>query len=203
MYSLLLFFLTLGAFQTEVPMKDQDAFESKFMQVSQDTKSIICDFKQEKFISFSKKPLVSEGKMWYQDQKMRWQQNSPDEYIMVINDETLTTKEKGKIKEHPLNENKMMKGMKEIMIGSMTGSFFQSDQFKTTLLNNGEHNIIKLVPKLKRVKKLFSEIKMYFDPETYRMDKLIFSEPNGDYTQLVFSGASYNQNIKPNKFSVE
>lgn len=203
MNTLLLFLLSLISFQSEVPMKNQDAFESKFMQVSKDTKSIICNYTQEKYVSFSKKPLVSEGKMWYQDQHMRWQQNTPDEYIMVINDETLTTKENGKIKTHPLNENKMMKGMKEIMIGSMTGSFFKSDQFKTSLFTNGEHNIIKLIPEMKRVQKMFSEIKMYFDPESYRMDKLIFTEPNGDYTQLVFSEASYNQDIKPNKFSIE
>lgn len=188
--------------QDEVPMKDKDAFMKEFDKVSETTSSIQCKFVQQKFVSFSKEPLRSEGMLYFQDQKMRWEQIVPKDYLMVIDGEVLKIKEDGKIEEHGLEANKYMRGLKEIMVGSMTGNLLKSDQFETELLEDAQHFIVKLTPRPKRLKKMFSKVKMNFDRESYRMKKVILSEPEGDYTVITFEDAVFNKQLNPNLFKL-
>lgn len=203
MVSLLLFLFQFGFAQDEKPMADPDTFKEKLTSVSQKTSSIQCNYIQKKHLSFSKNPLESNGRMCFQDENMRWEQTDPDDYIFVINGETLTIKEDGVIKERPLNQNKMMKGIKEIFIGSMTGSLFDSDQFETAFYANDKSSIVKLTPKSKRLGRMFSEIKMYFNPKTYRLEFLFLIEGSGDYTELQFTNAVYDQKISRTQFIIE
>jgi outer membrane lipoprotein-sorting protein len=186
----------------EVPIKDKDAFIKKFDEVSENTTSIQCSFVQNKYLSFSKEPLKSEGKLYFENEKMRWEQTSPKPYLMVIKDEVLKIKEDGEIKEHKLGDNKYMKGLKEIMMGSMTGNLLNSDQFDTELFENDAHWIVKMVPKAKRLKKMFSQVKMNFNRETYRMEFVTLSESNGDYTRIEFLNPIFNKEIDQQLFEL-
>lgn len=188
--------------QEEVPIKDKEAFIQKFDEVSEKTTSIRCDFVQSKYISISKEPLVSKGKLYFENEKMRWEQNDPEDYLMVINGEVLKIKENGEVKEHPLSDNKYMKGLKEIMVGSMTGNLLKSDQFETELMESSTQWIVNLTPKAKRVRKMFARVKMKFNRSSYRMEKVILSEPGGDYTEIVFTNAEFNQDIEDKLFQL-
>ena len=162
--SILLFGFIMLGLQEETPMKDEATFIQKFEEISETTSSIRCHFVQKKQLSFSKEPLISEGEMMYQDGNMRWEQNVPNSYLMVINDNELIIKENGEVTTHGLEENKYMKGLKEIMIGSMTGSLLNSPQFEYELFENDKWWIVKLNPKKNRLKKMFSQVIMNFDP---------------------------------------
>ena len=194
-------FLLIGI-QAEVPMKDEDAFIQKFEEISDQTTSIRCDFIQKKHLSFSKEPLISEGKMAYQDGNMRWDQTVPKPYLMVIANDELKIKENGEITTHGLEENKYMRGLKEIMIGSMTGTLLKSEQFDYELFENEKHWIVKLNPKKKRLKKMFSQVIMNFDRTSYRMQNVILKEESGDYTQIDFINAVFNDKIDSATFEL-
>ncbi len=194
-------FIMLG-FQNEVPMKNEDAFIQKFEEISETTSSIHCNFIQKKQLSFSKEPLISEGKMMYQDGNMRWEQNVPNPYLMVINDNELNIKENGEVTTHGLEENKYMKGLKEIMIGSMTGTLLNSPEFEYELFENDTWWIVKLNPKKKRLKKMFSQVVMNFDRGSYRMQNVILKEESGDFTQIDFINAVFNEKIEASAFKL-
>ncbi len=183
-------------------MKNKDAFIKKFDEISSATTSIQCDFLQKKHLSFSKEPLISEGKMYYQDQNLRWQQTSPKEYLMIISDDQIKIKEDGVVREHSLEESKYMIGIKEIMVGSITGTLLNSAEFETSFFENESNWIIKLVPKLKKMKKLFSEIKMNFDRSTYRMKSVYLIEPTGDYTEIEFINPVFNKSLETSLFKL-
>jgi outer membrane lipoprotein-sorting protein len=195
-------FLMLNAQQSEIPMRDEDAFIKNFDKVSESTTSIQCNFEQNKYISISKNPLTSSGKLYFEDEKMRWDQKIPKDYVMCINDDILKIKEDGKVKEHSLGENKYMKGLREIMVGSMTGNLLKSDQFETKLMENSEHWIVNLIPKVKRVRKMFTRIKMKFNRLTYRMEEVILTESNGDYTVIIFRDPIFNKDVPDELFNL-
>jgi len=187
-------------YQGEIPMKDKDTFIKKLDEISEKTSSIKCNFIQLKYLSFSKEPLKSEGVMYFQDEKMRWEQTVPKPYLMVISGDRLKIKENGEIKEHGLDENKYMLGIKEIMVGSMTGNLVKSTQFETEFFEDENFWIVKLTPKIKRIKKMFSTVKMSFDRTSYRMKKILLTEPNGDYTTIEFLQPEFNKKLDDTLF---
>ncbi len=194
--------LVIAPFQDDIPIKDKDAFIKNFDRVSENTRSIQCEFKQSKYLSISKEPLVSTGILYFEDEKMRWEQKTPKAYVMCIKDDKLKIKEDGKIKEHSLGDNKYMKGLKEIMVGSMTGNLLKSDQFETEIMENSSNWIVNLTPRIKRLKKMFSHIKMNFNRETYRMESVILTEQGGDYTRIEFRNAVFNKDINDQLFNL-
>lgn len=183
-------------------MKNKEAFIKKFDEVSSTTTSIQCNFVQKKYLSFSKEPLKSEGVMYYQDQNLRWEQSLPKEYLMIITGDEIKIKEDGEIREHSIEESKYMIGIKEIMVGSITGSMLSSTEFETSYFENEKYWIVKMVPKLKRMKKFFSEIKMNFDRTTYRMKKVFLIESGGDYTEIEFINPVFNKLLDSNLFKI-
>lgn len=203
MKSLFLICALFAGFQSETPMKDEAAFIKKFEEISEETTSIQCGFVQKKHLSFSKEPLVTKGDMSYQKGNMRWEQTSPKPYLMIISDEVMKIKENGEINEHSLTENKYMKGLKEIMVGSMTGTLLNSTHFDTKFFENLELWIVKLTPKKARMRKMFSEVVMNFNKETYRMDNVVLKEENGDYTTIEFVEPLFNQNISDETFQMQ
>lgn len=201
-FILLLGFL-LGAPQGEIPMKDKDAFIKKFDEVSKSTTSIRCNFIQKKYLSFSKEPLISEGKMAYENGNMRWDQTVPENYLMVITGNEMKIKENGEVTVHGLEENKYMRGLKEIMIGSMTGSLLNSVHFDYDLFENEKSWIVKLTPKKNRLKKMFSEVVMNFNRTTYRMQNVVLKEESGDYTQIDFINPIFNEKLGEEMFKID
>ena len=190
-------------FQSESPMKDEDAFIKKFEEISEATTSIQCDFQQKKHLSFSKEPLITKGLMVYEKGNMRWEQVSPKPYLMIITDDVLKIKEDGEITEHGLEENKYMKGLKEIMVGSMTGTLLNSGHFDTKFFEDPALWIVKLTPKKARMRKMFSEVIMNFNKETYRMDNVVLQEENGDYTTINFIDPVFNKDISSSNFEMK
>lgn len=201
-FILLLGFL-LGAPQGEIPMKDKDAFIKEFDEVSKSTTSIRCNFIQKKYLSFSKEPLISEGKMAYENGNMRWDQTVPENYLMVITGNEMKIKENGEVTVHGLEENKYMRGLKEIMIGSMTGSLLNSVHFDYDLFENEKSWIVKLTPKKNRLKKMFSEVVMNFNRTTYRMQNVVLKEESGDYTQIDFINPIFNEKLGEEMFKID
>ena len=188
--------------QEEVPIKNREAFIQKFDEVSENTTSIQCEFIQRKYISISKTPLESSGRLYFEGEKMRWEQEIPKPYLMTIKGERLKIKEDGNVKEHVMNDNKYMKGLREIMIGSMTGNLLKSNQFETDLMENEVSWIVNMTPRLKRVKKMFSHIKMKFNRETYRMEQVILTEANGDHTDIFFLNPVFNKDVPDHLFNL-
>jgi len=183
-------------------MKNKDLFLKKFDEISSSTTSIQCNFAQKKQLSFSKEPLTSKGVMYYQDQNLRWEQSSPKEYLMIISDDQIKIKENGEIREHSLEESKYMIGIKEIMVGSITGTLVNSTDFETTFFEDESYWIIKLIPKFKKMKKLFSEITMKFDRTSYRMKKVFLMESSGDFTEIEFTNPIFNQKLNAALFKL-
>jgi outer membrane lipoprotein-sorting protein len=77
-----------------------------------------------------------------------------------------------------------------------------STEFETSFFEDEANWIIKLVPKLKKMKKLFSEIKMYFHRSTYRMSKVYLIESSGDYTEIEFINQVFNKTLDNALFKI-
>jgi outer membrane lipoprotein-sorting protein len=199
---LLLFLLSLNVFsQEKKTLKDHSVLKSKLIKQAKETSSIIASFTQEKHLSFMNTPQVSEGIFYYQQaDKMRWEQNTPFNYVLLINKGNVRIKDNGKEKDI-VGANKMMGKINTLMLGLINGDIFNNKEFTTQYFTYLDFYIIELTPKNKRLKSIFNSIELTFSKNTTRLKILTFNEKGGDKSVMKFLNEKFNEPIKESIFN--
>jgi len=194
--SLLLIFTCFALFgQSRTQLTNPNKFKTELIKLSKETKSIITEFKQEKQLSFLKDPQLSEGMFYYeQKDKMRWEQNAPFNYTLLINGTTVRISENGKEKKIA-GANKMMGRINALMIGMINGDIYNSNEFSIKYFTENDLYIVELTPKNKRLKSIFQTIELAFLKTTVRLKTLTFNDNSGDKTKMTFFNECFNQTI--------
>ena len=197
---LLLIFSLSGTAQEKTPIKDPVFLKNKLIKRAKETSSIIANFTQEKQVSFMNKPQLSEGVFYYQQaNKMRWEQNSPFDYVLLINEGKVRIKDNGKEKKLT-GANKMMGKINTLMIGLINGDLLESKEFITKYFTLGEFYVVELTPTNQRLKSVFNTIELTFSKKTTRLKELTFFESSGDKSVMKFFNEKLNQPIKQSIF---
>ena len=122
---ILVFSITLFG-QDLLPLTNTMEFISKLKEKSENTSSISADFKEEKYLSFLKEPQKSSGVFYYQaENKMRWEQKIPSEYIILINDDQIRLQENGKEKNVSAAKRVSSK-VKDLLLTLIKGDFYEN-----------------------------------------------------------------------------
>ena len=197
---IVLLFSFSGYAQEKTPIKDPLVLKTKLKQQAKETTSIIADFTQEKHMSFMNKPQLSDGVFYFQQaDKMRWEQNSPFNYVLLINQGRVRIKDNGKEK-NLTGANKMMGKINELMIGLINGELIESKEFKTNYFTFGEFYVVELTPTNQRLKSVFNTIELTFSKNTTRLKQLTFFESSGDKSVMKFFNEKINQTIPKSIF---
>jgi len=197
---LLLFLSFCISAQEKTPMKDPLVLKNKLDKQAKETTSIIADFTQEKYMSFMNKPQFSKGYFYYQQtDKMRWEQNSPFDYVLLINEGKIRIKDNGKEK-NIAGADKMMGKINTLMLGLINGEIFENKAFTAKYFINSEFYIVELEPKNKRLKSIFNTIELSFSKKTIRLKELTFFEKSGDKSVMKFFNEKFNQPINESLF---
>jgi len=176
-------------------------FKEGFVKTASNTSTIQADFIQEKHSSYFQQPLISKGKFAYdQSGKMRWEQTIPESYIMLITGNTLKIKKNGKEETHDLSTNKYLTYLKLLMVGTVNGDLLNSTQFTYTYYKNGSNYEVELVPINKKMKSMFSGIRLKFSA-SFRLESMQMKESSGDYTLIKFVNTEFNKVISSSKFT--
>lgn len=199
---LLLIFSLSGTAQEKTPIKDPVFLKNKLIKQAKETSSIIANFTQEKQVSFMNKLQLSEGVFYYQQaDKMRWEQNSPFDYVLLINEGKVRIKDNGKEKKIT-GANKMMGKINTLMIGLINGELLESKEFKTNYFTLGEFYVVELTPTNERLKAIFNTIELTFSIKTTRLKELTFFESSGDKSMMKFFNEKFNQPIQKSIFLI-
>ena len=186
--------------QEKTPLKDPSLLKNKLLKQAKETSSIEADFTQEKHLSFMDKPQLSEGIFYYQQaDKIRWEQNSPFVYVLLINQGKVRIKDNGKEK-NLAGANKMMGKINTLMIGLINGDLLESKEFITKYFTFGDFYIVELTPTNQRLKTIFNTIELTFLKKTTRLKTLTFFESSGDKSVMKFFNEKFNQPLQKSIF---
>lgn len=198
-FIILFFSATLNAQEKKV-LTNPEKFKTELKLQAKETKTIIASFTQEKFMSFMKEPQLSEGIFYYEKaNKMRWEQNLPTNYVMLINEETVRIKDNGKEK-NMKGANKMMSKINTLMLGLVNGDIIEDNSFTTTYFVSDAYYIVQLIPKQKRLQSIFNTIELSFSKTTTRLKVLTFYESAEDKSVIKFFDEKFNQPIQSSIF---
>jgi len=169
-------------------------------KTSQSTSSIQADFREEKYLSILKEPKISSGVFYYKkNDKMRWEQQVPFKYVILINGDKIRVQDQGKEKNMG-SATRMAAQIKELMIGLVNGDFQQNKGFSLTCMESTDMYQVILSPTNKRLKSVYSKIELVFPKNTLRLAELSFFEKSGDKSLMKFQKEKLNQPIAEGLF---
>ena len=169
---------------------------------SKNTTTLECKFIQEKNLSMLSEKIVSEGIMYFQkENNLRWQYNKPYPFIFILSGNKVYIKNDKRTDKFDTNSNKMFKEISEIMIGGVNGDLLLNNKkFTAEYFCNPTIAEVRLVPKDKEIKQLFSQINLRFSKTDWLVKSIEMKEPGGDNTLINFTGKYVNNKISEDLF---
>jgi outer membrane lipoprotein-sorting protein len=199
---MMVLFITMNSSaQTFRPVTDPGKVLAALKKSSESATTVQADFEEEKVMAVLKAPQRSSGVFYYRkNDQLRWEQQKPTQYIILINGDKLRVQEKGKEK-NVGQAGRMASQIRDLMLGLVNGDFQNSKDFSQTISENSSAYQISLVPVNKRLKGMYSQIDLVFAKSTMRLKDLTFLHKDGDRSMMRFSNEKVNQPIAERIFS--
>ncbi len=200
---LLILFLTLSSVsygQEYQPVKNEKALISDFKNSTVKINTLQASFVETKHIKVLKEAQKTTGVFYYKkDDKMRWEQISPESYIILIDDTSLKIKDGDKNRN--LKGSKIATQIRELLIGLVSGNFSEDKGFTKKYFENKDSFLIELFPTKRQVRNIYSKISLTFDKKSLYLLQLNFFESSGDTSEMKFSKHKVNLQLKDQIFN--
>ena len=196
------FHLTIFAQESKMSNVEIENFKKDIIADSKKIQTLTADFTQYKVMSFLDKPIVSKGKLYLQNPKaMRWNYTQPIDYNVIFNNGKIYINDEGKKSSVDLQGNKKFEKLNQLIVGSVSGNLFDTNDFIITFAKTDKSRIAKLQPKIKDVKKYIKEIQLTFYSGQSTVTEVKLIEPSDDYTKILFTNKSLNKTINESVFN--
>ena len=204
LYIITLILTTVCAMQAQMKkVTDIESFKKKVSEVATSVKSIESDFTQIKHMDIFNEDIKSEGRFYYKsDDKICLDYTKPNKYLIVINGEKIKTVSDGKKNVMNLKSNKVMKEMRSMLAGCMSGNLSQISGYQMEFFEDGNNYLIKVKPTNKSVQEYVTGFDIYMDKKDLSVSKLRISESGNNYTDYLFSNKKFNTLNDDKVFSV-
>ncbi|WP_434058384.1 LolA family protein [Empedobacter falsenii] len=196
------FHLTIFAQESKMSNTEIENFKKDIIADSKKIQTLTADFTQYKVMSFLDEPIVSKGKLYLQNPKaMRWNYTQPIDYNVIFNNGKIYINDEGKKSSVDLQGNKKFEKLNQLIVGSVSGNLFDTNDFVITYVKTDKSRIAKLQPKIKDVKKYIKEIQLTFYSGQSTVTEVKLIEPSDDYTKILFTNKSLNKTINASVFN--
>jgi outer membrane lipoprotein carrier protein len=190
---------------TEATPDKRQEMQEKITSSTKKLKSLTCDFEQIKDLSLLNEKMTSTGRMYYQDNRVRWEYLSPYTFTFVFNNNKIMTITGASRNVIDVKSNNLFQEIVKIMISCMNGSGLgDTKNFNPKFFTNPKGEwMVTLTPQQKDVKRMFSLIKLFFNPKDYSVEAVAMEENNGDTTLIRLINKEINAKINDSLFSLD
>lgn len=196
------FHLAIFAQESKMSNAEIENFKKDVISDAKKIQTLTADFTQYKVMSFLEKPIVSKGKLYLQNpNSMRWNYTQPIDYNVIFNNGKIYIDDEGKKSSVDLQGNKKFEKLNQLIVGSVSGNLFDTNDFVITYAKTDKSRIAKLQPKIKDVKKYIKEIQLTFYSGQSTVTEVKLIEPSDDYTKILFTNKSLNKAINASVFN--
>lgn len=185
------------------PMKDVQAFKMKLETMSKQVNSIESDFVQEKNLSVLANKITSKGHFIFKrENNIRWEYLQPYQYLIIISNNKIFIKEDKNQKQYDIQSNKMFQEMNKFISGCIQGDILKNEQdFRIGYFEDEKNYFVSLVPKSDAMKKMLSEVQIWFNKTDMTVSGINMVESGGDYTKIDFINKKLNTQVAVEKFA--
>ncbi|MFH0865730.1 MAG: outer membrane lipoprotein carrier protein LolA [Bacteroidota bacterium] len=196
---------TLYSQDTLVAMTDSTGFKNKLEWSSKSTKSIQCDFVQEKNQNMLTEKIISKGHFWYKKPVcIRWEYTDPYSYLIIFTKNKVFIKDDGGKKQYETQSSEIFKELGVMMFNFLQGKISAfSKEYIITYMENEQSYYLKMIPKSAKLLEMLSQVDLYFDKKDLSVSKIKMIETEGDYTLLEFQNKKLNVEISDTVFTAK
>lgn len=174
----------------------QESTEAEFINQIAKTKeqirSITCQFEQTLALSVLLEEQKSSGNFFYRTPgQLKWEQQNPEIYTLVINGDE-SYKLEGEERKELAAGGMQVVGFKRFILGTMDGSIFNSDHFETNVMKQNGDWQVEMIPQKKSLSRRFEKISLTFDQQKMLLRQMVFSEAGGDTRAIQFLNHQIN-----------
>ncbi len=195
---------SMAQYTSFVEVQDIEQLKLRLTSQAEFTKSIESKFVQEKHLWMLEEVIISKGIFLFKkENNVRWQYNTPVEYIISIHNGKFTILSNNKINEFDIDSNPMFREINSMIVTAISGDFIDNPDFLAKFKENESLFLAELVPINKNVSSMLSSIEIYFSKVNMEVVKVIFNEPGDDFTSILFQDKKVNIDIPDENFIIE
>ena len=167
--------------------------------------SLECDFIQTRHISLLSSDMQSTGRLdFIVPDKLRWEYVTPENFVFILNGNSVALQKKGKTEVSDANRKKMFREIARMMMNNLTGkSLADEKSFGTEVSAEGSQWKVTLFPLKKELKQFLSRFVMYYDEGRTAVVKVEIYEQSGDFTTIQFNNHKNNKTLEDGLFRTE
>lgn len=182
-------------------IKNVAEFQQKLSSTTAALKSLQADFVQTKHLALLADKIVSKGQFSYQkEDKVRIEYKTPFQYLMVMNGGAILVRDEQKSTRINTRNSKMMQSINRIMVDCMSGKVYSNPDFTVTAFSGAGRDVLLLHPVSAELQRIYSGIEVYLNKRDMDVAMLVLKEPNGDNTEMIFTGTRHNLALNESLF---
>lgn len=204
---LVLLFLSISVFAQPAgfsKVTDINGFRTALAKANAQIQNIASDFKQKKTLSLLADEVNATGKFYYKkEDKVRIEYVSPYKYLLIMNGTKMLVEDEEKSTTINAGNSKMMQSVNNVITDCMQGTVFSNTDFDVNIYKSNGQYMLALMPVNVSMKRMFRQIDVYLDAETYDVEKLVMTEKGGDNTVMDFYNTRHNITMNEVLFKVK
>ena len=173
------------------------------MESSEKINTLACSFVQTQNLSLLAEEIKSTGTMTYKSPSLlNWSYTSPSSFVFLVNGNSITTKTEQSKTTIDSGSSSMMQELCKIMVAGLKGDTKSLEgSFTTKYLTNGKQVNIEMSPKNKAISKLFKQITVTFNANSYLVETITLTEASGDNTIINIKDVKLNAPVDESIFN--
>ena len=190
--------------QTRLTSEQEKQVMAKMDQSSKALHSLQCDFIQTKRMKILSKEMQSKGVLYFKKpDKIRWQYTTPYDYTFIMNGDKVQIKSVKSTKNIDIQGNKIFRQITTLILNTVTGEGIRnSADFNVEFFKSNDGYFVKMLPKKKEVKQIYSAIEVYFNPALTMVESIKMIEKSGEFTVVKLISPKLNSTINESLFKI-
>lgn len=185
-----------------VKIVSPQALGAKIGEAGAKTRTIECDFDQQRVMSILAKPDLAKGKFYYSEGRMALHYSLPAGKSIVMSGQRFTLTENGKTVGVDMKSNPVMRQMSNMLTACMTGDLaLFGKEAATEYWESDTAYTIVITPTNRRAKSHIAQIVLQFDKRDMTLVSMRMVENATDYTEYTFKNKKINDDISADKFT--
>lgn len=166
-------------------------------------KTLQCRFVQTKTSDLLAEKAVSKGKMVFRSpNKLRWEYTEPINNLFVVNGDSVWAG--GELRTgNGGSADRIRKTISGMVAGMVSGrKLFDETAYDIKMFDAGKAWKAEMNPKSRSMKRMFTQITIYFDKQSHNVSEILLEEAGGDKTSIQFKDLVRNAPVDNQLFII-
>lgn len=168
-------------------------------------RTLQCQFVQTKTSALLAGEAVSKGNMVFRSpDRLLWRYTEPFAYTLLVRGDSVTMQAAGQQKAETAVNSRLQRAVSGMVTGMVSGRrLFDEAAYEIRMYDTGKGWKAEMQPKSRSMKRMFTQLTLFFDRQTQLVSEMVIEEAGGDRTSIRFQDIRVNAPVGEHVFSIQ